>query len=199
MDLTIPRQSPSACATLGMTMKTLKATHYTLLGIETPSLQGWTRHTSPTAVKVADWLEKDRPDRQGDLRPGCPPRPYYVKGGEEVCPKGAGSLFTYEVKAATRPAKKLIEQCRAFQPRWPTPAMPAAHHNTRPSDDPSRLSSPREPAARGGCDPERVRVSIGHRGWRRHNRRSRSGAGEGGGLNRRGSSPRRRPYSPGSP
>jgi len=94
---------------LGMTMNP-QAAHYTLLGIETLSLR-MDRHVE-NAVKIANWLEKD--DRIEKVTYcGLPSSPYNARV-KEVCPKGAGALFTIAVKGGYDACVKLVDSLEIF-------------------------------------------------------------------------------------
>ena len=94
---------------LGMTMNP-QAAHYTLLGIETLSLR-MDRHVA-NAEKVAQWLEKDsRVDYV--TYAGLKSSPYFDRVAK-VCPKGAGSLFTFAVKGGYDACVKLVNALEIF-------------------------------------------------------------------------------------
>ena len=94
---------------LGMTMNP-QAAHYTLLGIETLSLR-MERHVA-NAEKIAQWLEKDsRVDYV--TYAGLKSSPYFDRVAK-VCPKGAGSLFTFAVKGGYDACVKLVNALEIF-------------------------------------------------------------------------------------
>jgi O-acetylhomoserine (thiol)-lyase len=94
---------------LGMTMNP-QAAHYTLMGIETLSLR-MDRHIE-NAVKVAKWLEAD--DRiEFVTYAGLESSPYYTRI-KDVCPKGAGALFTVAVKGGYDACVKLVDNLEIF-------------------------------------------------------------------------------------
>ena len=94
---------------LGMTMNPQGA-HYTLMGIETLSLR-MDKHVA-NAKTVADWLEKD--DRiEAVTYAGLPSSPYYGRV-ENICPKGAGALFTVAVKGGYDACVKLVDSLELF-------------------------------------------------------------------------------------
>jgi len=94
---------------LGMTMNP-QAAHYTLMGIETLSLR-MDRHVA-NAQKVAAWLEQD--DRiEAVTFAGLPSSPYHHRVAE-VCPKGAGALFTVAVKGGYEACVKLVDSVEIF-------------------------------------------------------------------------------------
>ncbi|MEM7751851.1 MAG: O-acetylhomoserine aminocarboxypropyltransferase/cysteine synthase family protein [Pseudomonadota bacterium] len=94
---------------LGMTMNPQGA-HYTLMGIETLSLR-MDRHVE-NAVKVANWLEAD--DRIEKVTyAGLESSSYYDRVAR-ICPKGAGSLFTFAIKGGYENCVKLINAVELF-------------------------------------------------------------------------------------
>ena len=94
---------------LGMTMNP-QAAHYTLMGIETLSLR-MERHVE-NAVKIATWLEND-PRVDAVTYAGLPSSPYYNRI-KDVCPKGAGALFTVAVKGGYEACVKLVDSLEIF-------------------------------------------------------------------------------------
>ncbi|MEM9708543.1 MAG: O-acetylhomoserine aminocarboxypropyltransferase/cysteine synthase family protein [Pseudomonadota bacterium] len=138
---------------LGMTMNPQGA-HYTLLGIETLSLR-MEKHVA-NAVKVAEWLEAD--PRIGKVTyAGLKSSPYFDRVAK-ICPKGAGALFTFQVKGGYEACKKLIDSAELFS------------HVANLGDSRSliihsastthrQLTEDQQRAA--GADPDVVRVSIG--------------------------------------
>ncbi|QFU08642.1 Methionine gamma-lyase [Rhodobacteraceae bacterium THAF1] len=138
---------------LGMTLNPQSA-HYTLMGIETLSLR-MERHVE-NAVKVAKWLEQD--DRVDYVTyAGLESSPYNDLA-KKVCPKGAGSLFTFAVKGGYDACIKLIDAVEIF-------SHVANLGDTRSliihsaSTTHRQLEENQQRAA--GADPEVVRVSIG--------------------------------------
>ncbi|KGB80730.1 MAG: O-acetylhomoserine aminocarboxypropyltransferase/cysteine synthase [Confluentimicrobium sp.] len=94
---------------LGMTMNPQGA-HYTLMGIETLSLR-MQRHVE-NAVKVASWLEAD-PRVEFVTYAGLPSSPYHDRV-KNICPKGAGGLFTFAVKGGYDACVKLVGAVELF-------------------------------------------------------------------------------------
>jgi len=94
---------------LGMTMNP-QAAHYTLMGIETLSLR-MERHVE-NARKVAEWLEADS-RVESVTYAGLPSSPYYGRV-ENICPKGAGALFTFAVKGGYDACVKLVDSVKLF-------------------------------------------------------------------------------------
>lgn len=94
---------------LGMTMNA-QAAHYTLLGIETLALR-MRRHVE-NAVEVATWLEAD--DRVESVTyAGLPSSPYRERV-ERLYTKGAGALFTFQVKGGYEAGEKVIDSLELF-------------------------------------------------------------------------------------
>ncbi len=94
---------------LGMTMNPQGA-HYTLMGIESLSLR-MDKHVE-NAVKVAKWLEAD--DRVEYVTyAGLESSPYHERMAR-ICPKGAGSIFTFAVKGGYDACVKLIDNVKLF-------------------------------------------------------------------------------------
>ena len=87
---------------LGMTMNPQGA-HYTLMGIETLSLR-MQRHVE-NAVTVTTWLE-GHDKVAGVTYAGLPSSPYHDRIAK-ICPKGAGGLFTVQLKGGDEAGKAL--------------------------------------------------------------------------------------------
>ena len=85
---------------LGMTMNPQGA-HYTLMGIETLSLR-MQRHVE-NAVTVTTWLE-GHDKVAGVTYAGLPSSPYHDRIAK-ICPKGAGGLFTVQLKGGDEAGK----------------------------------------------------------------------------------------------
>lgn len=138
---------------LGMTMNP-QAAHYTLMGTETLSLR-MDRHVS-NAVEIATWLEND-PRIESVTYAGLPSSPYYHRI-ENICPKGAGALFTFAVKGGYEACVKLVESLEIF-------SHVANLGDTRSliihsaSTTHRQLDADQQKAA--GAAPDMVRVSIG--------------------------------------
>ncbi|WP_377512789.1 O-acetylhomoserine aminocarboxypropyltransferase/cysteine synthase family protein [Octadecabacter sp. R77987] len=138
---------------LGMTMNP-QAAHYTLMGIETLSLR-MDRHVQ-NAQAVANWLEAD--DRVDYVTyAGLESSPYYGRV-KDVCPKGAGALFTFAVKGGYDACVKLVDSLEIF-------SHVANLGDTRSliihsaSTTHRQLSPEQQEAA--GAGPNVVRLSIG--------------------------------------
>jgi O-acetylhomoserine (thiol)-lyase len=138
---------------LGMTMNPQGA-HYTLMGIETLSLR-MDRHVA-NAVKVAKWLEQD-PRIERVTYAGLESSPYFPRVAQ-ICPKGAGALFTFAVKGGYEACVKLIDSVNLF-------SHVANLGDTRSLIIHSASTTHRqltpEQQERAGAGPNVVRVSIG--------------------------------------
>ena len=138
---------------LGMTMNPQGA-HYTLMGIETLSLR-MQKHVT-NAVEIATWLEND-PRVDYVTYAGLPSSPYYHRV-KDVCPKGAGALFTVAVKGGYESCMKLVDSLEIF-------SHVANLGDTRSliihsaSTTHRQLSPAQQEAA--GAAPNVVRLSIG--------------------------------------
>ncbi len=138
---------------LGMTMNP-QAAHYTLMGIETLSLR-MERHVE-NARKVATWLEND--DRVEYVTyAGLDSSPYKAREAQ-ICPKGAGGLFTFAIRGGYDACVKLVDSLEIF-------SHVANLGDTRSliihsaSTTHRQLSPEQQEAA--GAGPNVVRVSIG--------------------------------------
>ena len=138
---------------LGMTLNP-QAAHYTLMGIETLSLR-MQRHCE-NAVKVASWLEKD-PRIAYVTYAGLPSSPWHHRV-PRICPRGAGGLFTFSLKAGYEACMKLIDSVEIF-------SHVANLGDTRSliihsaSTTHRQLTTEQQVAA--GAAPDVVRLSIG--------------------------------------
>src|SRR5690606_19476716 len=94
---------------LGMTMNPQGA-HYTLMGIETLSLR-MPRHVE-NAGKVAAWLEKD-PRVTSVTYAGLPSSPWNATA-RRLYPKGAGSLFNFEISGGFDAAVRFVDALELF-------------------------------------------------------------------------------------
>jgi O-acetylhomoserine (thiol)-lyase len=94
---------------LGMTLNP-QAAHYTLMGIETLSLR-MERHVE-NAMKLAKWLEGHEHVAEVTYA-GLDSSPYAGRIAS-VCPKGAGSLFTFRLKGGYDACIKLIDSVELF-------------------------------------------------------------------------------------
>ena len=94
---------------LGMTMNPMGA-FTTLMGVETLSLR-MDKHVA-NAVIVANWLEND-PRVEAVTYAGLKSSPYYRRG-RKICPKGAGALFTFQIKGGYDACIKLVDSVDLF-------------------------------------------------------------------------------------
>ncbi|MGR3320702.1 MAG: O-acetylhomoserine aminocarboxypropyltransferase/cysteine synthase family protein [Pseudooceanicola sp.] len=138
---------------LGMTMNPQGA-HYTLMGIETLSLR-MERHVA-NAMKVAQWLE-GHDAVAGVTYAGLPSSPYADRV-PRICPKGAGGLFTFKLKAGYEACVKLVNALDLF-------SHVANLGDTRSlvihsASTTHRQLTPEQQEAAGAA-PDVVRVSIG--------------------------------------
>ncbi len=138
---------------LGMTMNP-QAAHYTLMGIETLSLR-MQRHVA-NAVKIANWLQND-PRVDHVTYAGLQTSPYYTRI-KNVCPKGAGALFTFALKGGYEACVKLVDALDLF-------SHVANLGDTRSliihsASTTHRQLTPEQQKAAGAA-PNVVRVSIG--------------------------------------
>jgi O-acetylhomoserine (thiol)-lyase len=138
---------------LGMTMNPQGA-HYTLMGIETLSLR-MEKHVA-NAVKVAKWLEND-PRIERVTYAGLESSPWHHRVAQ-ICPKGAGGLFTFAVKGGYEACVKLIDSVNLF-------SHVANLGDTRSLIIHSASTTHRqltpEQQEKAGAGPNVVRVSIG--------------------------------------
>jgi O-acetylhomoserine (thiol)-lyase len=138
---------------LGMTMNPQGA-HYTLMGIETLSLR-MQKHVA-NAQKIAAYLEADA--RVDVVTYAGLESSKYFGRIKEICPKGAGALFTFGVKGGYDACIKLVESLEYF-------SHVANLGDTRSliihsaSTTHRQLSEEQQIAA--GAGPNVVRVSIG--------------------------------------
>lgn len=94
---------------LGMTMNPQGA-HYTLMGIETLSLR-MEKHVA-NAEKIAGWLE-GHPAVASVTYAGLDSSPYKARA-KKLCPKGAGALFTVELKGGYESCVKFVNGLELF-------------------------------------------------------------------------------------
>ena len=138
---------------LGMTMNPQGA-HYTLMGIETLGLR-MPRHVE-NAQKVAEWLEND-PRVQSVTYAGLASSPWN-ETAKRLYPKGAGGLFTFEIKGGYDAAVKLVGALELFSHVANLgDARSLVIHSA--STTHSQLTEEQQRAA--GAGPEVVRLSVG--------------------------------------
>ena len=138
---------------LGMTMNPQGA-HYTLLGIETLSLR-MERHVE-NAVKVAKWLEADARVEFVSYA-GLESSPYYDRVAK-ICPRGAGSLFTFGLKAGYEACVKTIDNVDLFS--HVANLGDARSLIIHSASTTHRQLTPEQQAA-AGVGPNVIRLSIG--------------------------------------
>jgi O-acetylhomoserine (thiol)-lyase len=138
---------------LGMTLNP-QAAHYTLMGIETLSLR-MDRHVQ-NAEKIAGWLET-QDAVAGVTYAGLKSSPYHDRIAR-ICPKGAGGLFTIQLKGGYDACVKFVDSLEIF-------SHVANLGDTRSlvihsaSTTHRQLSEEQQIAA--GAGPDVVRISIG--------------------------------------
>ena len=94
---------------LGMTLNP-QAAHYTLMSIETLSLR-MQKHVA-NAEKIAAWLEGH--DAVASVTyPGLDSSPYKARA-KRICPKGAGALFTVQLKGGYESCVKFVDSLKLF-------------------------------------------------------------------------------------
>ena len=138
---------------LGMTLNA-QAAHYTLMGIETLSLR-MDRHVANTKT-IANWLE-GHDHVAGVTYAGLDSSPY-KKLEASICPKGAGALFTVQLKGGYDACVKFVDSLELF-------SHVANLGDTRSlvihsaSTTHRQLTTEQQVAA--GASPDVVRISIG--------------------------------------
>jgi O-acetylhomoserine (thiol)-lyase len=138
---------------LGMTMNP-QAAHYTLMGIETLSLR-MQRHVE-NAEKIAAWLEQD-PRVDYVTYAGLKSSPYH-KRVKDICPKGAGGLFTVALKGGYDACVKFVNALEIFSHVANLgDARSLVIHSA--STTHRQLTPAQQEAA--GAGPSVVRISIG--------------------------------------
>ncbi|MCR9268686.1 MAG: O-acetylhomoserine aminocarboxypropyltransferase/cysteine synthase [Hyphomonadaceae bacterium] len=138
---------------LGMTMNPQGA-HYTLMGIETLSLR-MERHVA-NAEKIAAWLEGHEAVSSVTYA-GLDSSPYKARA-QRLCPKGAGALFTVQLKGGYESCVKFVNGLELFS------------HVANLGDARSLVIHPASTTHRqltdaqkiaAGAAPDSVRLSIG--------------------------------------
>lgn len=138
---------------LGMTMNPQGA-HYTLMGIETLGLR-MQRHVE-NAGKVAEWLEND-PRVSSVTYAGLQSSPWNATA-RRLYPRGAGALFTFEIKGGYQAAVKMVDALELFSHVANLgDARSLVIHSA--STTHRQLTEEQQRAA--GAGPEVVRLSIG--------------------------------------
>ncbi len=138
---------------LGMTMNPQGA-HYTLMGIETLSLR-MAKHVANTRA-VAEWLEK-HPAVGRVTWAGLASSPYRARA-DKICPKGAGAIFTFSLKAGYDACVKLINSVKLFS--HVANLGDARSLIIHSASTTHRQLTPDQQAAAGAA-PDVVRLSIG--------------------------------------
>lgn len=138
---------------LGMTMNPQGA-HYSLMGIESLSLR-MERHVQ-NAQGVAEWLEKD--DRVASVSyAGLSSNPNHARMAK-ICPKGASSIFTIDLKGGYEACVKTVDAMKLFS------------HVANLGDARSLIIHPastthsqltEEQMVKAGAAPQTLRLSIG--------------------------------------
>ncbi len=138
---------------LGMTMNP-QAAHYTLMGVETLSLR-MQKHVA-NAQTVAEWLEK-HPAIKAVTYPGLASSPYQGRA-QRLLPKGAGALFTIQLKGGYEACVKLVDSLSLFSHVANLgDARSLVIHSASTTH---RQLTPAQQAAAGAA-PDVVRLSIG--------------------------------------
>ena len=138
---------------LGMTMNP-QAAHYTLMGLETLSLR-MQRHVD-NAIKIANWLgEQDAIEKV--TYAGLTSSPYFERV-KEICPRGAGGLFTIALKGGYESCIKFVDALEIF-------SHVANLGDTRSlvlhSASTTHRQLTQEQQVAAGAAPNVVRISIG--------------------------------------
>ncbi len=138
---------------LGMTMNP-QAAHYTLMGLETLSLR-MQRHVD-NAIKIANWLE-DQDAIEKVTYAGLTSSPYFERV-KEICPRGAGGLFTIALKGGYESCIKFVDALEIF-------SHVANLGDTRSlvihSASTTHRQLTQEQQVAAGAAPNVVRISIG--------------------------------------
>lgn len=138
---------------LGMTMNPQGA-HYTLMGIETLSLR-MDRHVA-NAEKIAKWLE-GHPAVSSVTYAGLDSSPYKARA-QKLCPKGAGALFTVQLKGGYESCVKFVNGLDLFS--HVANLGDARSLVIHPASTTHRQLSDEQKIAAGAA-PNSVRLSIG--------------------------------------
>ena len=138
---------------LGMTMNPQGA-HYTLMGIETLSLR-MDRHVK-NAMAVARWLEND--PRVGAVTyAGLESSPYFARAAR-ICPKGAGAIFTVQLKAGYEGCVSFVNKLKLFSH---VANLGDARSLVIHSASTTHRQLTEEQQRKAGVAPDTVRLSIG--------------------------------------
>ncbi|MEM7327240.1 MAG: O-acetylhomoserine aminocarboxypropyltransferase/cysteine synthase family protein [Pseudomonadota bacterium] len=138
---------------LGMTMNPQGA-HYTLMGIETLSLR-MDKHVA-NAEKISKWLEGH--DAVASVTyAGLDSSPYKARA-ERLCPKGAGALFTVQLKGGYESCVKFVNGLELFS--HVANLGDARSLVIHPASTTHRQLTDEQKVAAGAA-PDSVRLSIG--------------------------------------
>ena len=138
---------------LGMTMNPQGA-HYTLMGIETLSLR-MDKHVA-NAEKIAKWLE-GHPAVSSVTYAGLDSSPYKARA-QKLCPKGAGALFTVQLKGGYESCVKFVNGLSLFS--HVANLGDARSLVIHPASTTHRQLTDAQKVAAGAA-PDSVRLSIG--------------------------------------
>ena len=141
---------------LGMTLNP-QAAHYTLMSIETLSLR-MQKHVA-NAEKIAAWLEGH--DAVASVTyPGLDSSPYKARA-KRICPKGAGALFTVQLKGGDESCVKFVDSLKLFSH---VANLGDARSLVIHSASTTHRQLPEEQQIAAGAAPDVVRLSIGIEG-----------------------------------
>ena len=138
---------------LGMTMNPQGA-HYTLMGIETLSLR-MQKHVA-NAEKIAAWLEGHEAVSSVTYA-GLDSSPYKARA-QKLCPKGAGALFTVQLKGGYESCVKFVNGLELFS--HVANLGDARSLVIHPASTTHRQLTDEQKVAAGAA-PDSVRLSIG--------------------------------------
>ena len=138
---------------LGMTMNPQGA-HYTLMGIETLSLR-MEKHVA-NAEKIAAWLEGHEAVSSVTYA-GLDSSPYKARA-QKLCPKGAGALFTVQLKGGYESCVKFVNSLELFS--HVANLGDARSLVIHPASTTHRQLTDEQKIAAGAA-PDSVRLSIG--------------------------------------
>ena len=141
---------------LGMTLNP-QAAHYTLMSIETLSLR-MQKHVA-NAKKIAAWLEGH--DAVASVTyPGLDSSPYKARA-KRICPKGAGALFTVQLKGGYESCVKFVDSLKLFSH---VANLGDARSLVIHSASTTHRQLTEEQQIAAGAAPDVVRLSIGIEG-----------------------------------
>jgi len=141
---------------LGMTLNP-QAAHYTLMSIETLSLR-MQKHVA-NAEKIAAWLEGH--DAVASVTyPGLDSSPYKERA-KRICPKGAGALFTVQLKGGYESCVKFVDSLKLFSH---VANLGDARSLVIHSASTTHRQLTEEQQIAAGAAPDVVRLSIGIEG-----------------------------------